>query len=212
MRLEFVLFVFLLFILCLAILSLVFVDERRQIVGVIIDALARAKARRLESRHARQAELDAIETDVPASAPAKVAANPDRAVTTALPPRLVACPYCSEEILPGAKKCKHCGEYLDATLRSRMAQPAPQVVIHNTNKVSARASVVSHRGGRRWSRLVAGILSLLFPGLGQLYKGQLFSGIFWFIIVAVGYIALIVPGLILHSICILGAMMGDPYR
>ena len=23
------------------------------------------------------------------------------------------CPYCGEEILAGAKKCKHCGEWLD---------------------------------------------------------------------------------------------------
>ena len=29
------------------------------------------------------------------------------------------CPYCSEEILIDAKKCKHCGEYLDSELREK---------------------------------------------------------------------------------------------
>jgi len=29
-----------------------------------------------------------------------------------------ACPMCGEQILPTAKKCKHCGEFLDATLRA----------------------------------------------------------------------------------------------
>jgi hypothetical protein len=28
-----------------------------------------------------------------------------------------ACPYCSEEILATARKCRHCGEFLDRTLR-----------------------------------------------------------------------------------------------
>lgn len=27
------------------------------------------------------------------------------------------CPFCSEKIQDAAKKCKHCGEYLDSTLR-----------------------------------------------------------------------------------------------
>jgi hypothetical protein len=30
---------------------------------------------------------------------------------------LIACPYCAEKIQPLAKKCKHCGELLDAQLR-----------------------------------------------------------------------------------------------
>lgn len=34
-----------------------------------------------------------------------------------------ACPYCWEEILAAAKKCKHCGEFLDWTQR-----PQPQAV------------------------------------------------------------------------------------
>jgi TM2 domain-containing membrane protein YozV len=61
----------------------------------------------------------------------------------------------------------------------------------------------------RWNRAVALLLSLIIPGLGQLYKGQLFSGIFWFIAVAIGYVCFIVPGIILHVICIIGAASGN---
>ena len=36
------------------------------------------------------------------------------------------CPYCSEEILTTAKKCKHCGEYIDGELRKSRAESAKQ--------------------------------------------------------------------------------------
>jgi TM2 domain-containing membrane protein YozV len=65
---------------------------------------------------------------------------------------------------------------------------------------------------KRWSRLVAAILSFVIPGLGQLYKGQVFNGLLWFVVVIAGYVAFVVPGAVLHVLCILGAMMGDPYR
>ena len=31
------------------------------------------------------------------------------------------CPYCAEQILALAKKCKHCGEYLDMELKNKPA-------------------------------------------------------------------------------------------
>ena len=38
------------------------------------------------------------------------------------------CPYCSEQILITAKKCKHCGEYLDDSLREENKQKETTVV------------------------------------------------------------------------------------
>jgi TM2 domain-containing membrane protein YozV len=56
------------------------------------------------------------------------------------------------------------------------------------------------------------ILSFLIPGLGQLYKGQPINGLCWFVVTLIGYVLFIIPGLVLHLCCILGAGMGDPYR
>jgi TM2 domain-containing membrane protein YozV len=47
------------------------------------------------------------------------------------PPTTKTCPFCFEQILPTALKCKHCGEFLDPSLRrSRIVSSpaAPQFV------------------------------------------------------------------------------------
>lgn len=52
---------------------------------------------------------------------------------------------------------------------------------------------------------VAAALSFVIPGLGQIYKGEIFSGILYFALVVVGYVMYIVPGILLHLVCIYGA-------
>ena len=71
--------------------------------------------------------------------------------------------------------------------------------------------VIYHLPVRRFSPGVAAILSLFGPGLGQLYKGQFFRAIVWFVIVVAGYCALVLPGVVLHACCILGALGGNPW-
>ena len=88
------------------------------------------------------------------------------------------------------------------------AAQAPAVHITNVNTNVVNAGV----GRKRWSRIIAFLLSLFIPGLGQLYKGQFLNAIVWFVVVVIGYVALIIPGVILHICCALGAAMGDPYR
>lgn len=51
----------------------------------------------------------------------------------------------------------------------------------------------------------AAILSLFFPGLGHMVHGRLLSGIIWFVLVLCGYMALVVPGVVLHIACIVRA-------
>ncbi len=63
-----------------------------------------------------------------------------------------------------------------------------------------------------WNPATAASLSLILPGAGQMYKGSLFNGFAWFVLVVVGYLAFIVPGLVLHLCCIIGATLGDPTR
>lgn len=106
------------------------------------------------------------------------------------------CPYCAEEIRKEAIKCKHCGEFLDFEIRSARFHNSQQDV----------------RLYPKWSRGTAALLSLLLPGAGQMYKGNLGVGLLWMLFVAIGYAMLIVPGLILHLICIITASSGDPYK
>ena len=60
-----------------------------------------------------------------------------------------------------------------------------------------------------WSPGIAAVLSLVIPGAGQMYKGQIANGLVWLICVVIGYFFLVIPGLILHFFCILGAAAGD---
>lgn len=51
----------------------------------------------------------------------------------------------------------------------------------------------------------AAVLSMIVPGAGQLYAGRPLSGVVWFVLVTMGYLLLIVPGLVLHILCIASA-------
>ena len=103
----------------------------------------------------------------------------------------VKCPNCAEVIAAEAKKCKHCGEFLDSNLRqAKLPNPIPLE--------------------QPWNPGVAAVLSLVIPGAGQIYKGQLKPGIWWLVGVVVGYMAFIVPGLMLQIYCIYNAYTADP--
>jgi len=99
------------------------------------------------------------------------------------------CPFCAEMILAEAIKCKHCGEMLDKEEDFWKASPQP-VVISKPSGVSPG---------------VAAVLSLIIPGAGQIYRGKIGKGIMWLILTIIGYFILIVPGLIIHLICIFNA-------
>ena len=64
---------------------------------------------------------------------------------------------------------------------------------------------------KQWNPGTAAVLSLFVPGAGQIYKGRLAAGILWLIVVIGGYLLVIVPGVILHIICIYKAYSGNPY-
>ena len=71
--------------------------------------------------------------------------------------------------------------------------------------------VINQPPVQRWSPGLAAVLSFFLPGLGQLYKGQIINGIVWFFMVMCGYAALILPGVVLHFFCVLGALSGNPW-
>lgn len=50
--------------------------------------------------------------------------------------------------------------------------------------------------------ILAGVLSLLIPGVGQIYNGQLISGIIWLVLTGVSWIGSAgTLGWIVHIIC-----------
>jgi len=111
--------------------------------------------------------------------------------------------------------CKRCHD-APAAFASPQAAPAhaypqqgPPVVIQNVINNHAPAA---YQPQRRWNPGTAALLSFLVPGLGQMYKGQVLNGIAWMGLVILGYVFFIVPGVVLHLICVIGASMGDPYR
>ncbi|BBO32235.1 DUF4339 domain-containing protein [Lacipirellula parvula] len=162
--------------------------------------------------------IDIIEAGQNQSAPVATSTT-HRAIAVPAPaaPPVVnrLCPFCGESIAPTAIKCRHCNEFLDGRPREQ-AQPVAQTVFHAAPAAAPVNVVVNQvvgmHHGPRWSRGVAIVLSFLIPGLGQMYKGQIFNGLAWFIVTTIGYFALVIPGLVLHLCCIIGAASGDPYR
>jgi len=55
------------------------------------------------------------------------------------------------------------------------------------------------------SPAVAGLLSFLWPGAGQIYRGEVGAGIGFMIATLVGYVLFIVPGLVMHIISVVNA-------
>jgi hypothetical protein len=75
---------------------------------------------------------------------------------------LIDCPYCAEKIQALAKKCKHCGELLDAQLRDiEMLKSQKQNVYMNAGGGGGGSSASSSSSGG-WAYREHGILFHLF--------------------------------------------------
>jgi TM2 domain-containing membrane protein YozV len=52
---------------------------------------------------------------------------------------------------------------------------------------------------------LAAVLSVLIPGLGQVYSGRLLAGALWFGLTWLSYWAVLIPGFLVHALCIWSA-------
>jgi hypothetical protein len=80
--------------------------------------------------------------------------------------------------------------------RQRISPPRPALVRYERPELAH---------GREPNAAVAAVLSMVVPGAGQLYAGRPASAVTWFIVVSLGYLMLIVPGILLHVLCIASA-------
>lgn len=52
---------------------------------------------------------------------------------------------------------------------------------------------------------LAAVFSVVLPGLGQVYAGELLPGLLWFAAVSFSYWVVLVPGFLVHGLCIWSA-------
>lgn len=139
------------------------------------------------------------------------------------------CSFCAEIINAEAVKCRFCGEPLIAQFgrggsptpsdlpttqpSPPVQQPPPQIIYqyapHYPSPAMPVYQVPPTPPAQDWNPLLAAFLSFLIPGVGQLYRGQIAAGLLWFFLVPLGYVLFVIPGLILHIICIFGAIAGN---
>ena len=52
---------------------------------------------------------------------------------------------------------------------------------------------------------IAAVLSVIIPGLGQVYCGRLLAGLLWFLAATFGYATILVPGFLIHCLSVWSA-------
>ena len=121
------------------------------------------------------------------------------------------CPFCMAAVPFFAIKCKHCSDFLDG----RQSQPQPQSEFQLPS-----ISAVKQRRVAKWNPGIAAVLSLVIPGAGQMYKGQIFDGFVWLFLVpftygfgcGVNFLLGLIAGIVMHISCVVFASKGNPFR
>jgi|GEM_PF-2500043 len=87
-------------------------------------------------------------------------------------------------------------QMIDMAIQRRNSERAQPFVVHTTVNVTQQSS-----------RGVALLFSIFWPGMGQIYQARVFAGLFFMFLTPIGYLFLILPGMILHVICLIDAAL-----
>jgi hypothetical protein len=162
--------------------------------------------------------IDLIEASTPrdeakaSAAPAFPSASPPGPPTASRDSQgnSTRCRFCNEVILVGAKKCKHCHEYLDDALREIQSLKQPGGMHTPPHAAHALAPLPQPQPVQiqQWTSTnatQAALLSFFVPGLGQMCSGRVPAGLLWMMFTCLGYVCFIVPGIVLHILCVINA-------
>ncbi len=100
---------------------------------------------------------------------------PDFAFEPSKPENSKPCPFCGEQILADAKKCKHCGEFLDPLLIKARNEAAPQPhVISTDESIVRKIADYQNLSGILW--IILGIIQCIgvvtiIAGVWNIYAG-----------------------------------------
>ena len=141
------------------------------------------------------------------------------------------CPYCGEEIVSGARKCRHCGEWLDQDLPQTPPEPVqePVRIVHEQQSQSMaqpQPVIIQQTTVERGGSNGAGTAGFIFALLAILFSwaplvkwllwflGALFSFIGLFkrprgLAVAGFFLSIIGIILIVAIVGVLAALLGD---
>jgi TM2 domain-containing membrane protein YozV len=97
---------------------------------------------------------------------------------------------------------------IDSFLDDCMSSQKPEIVYRDRPQIIIQQAPPQ----RRWRKGTAGLLSLVIPGAGQIYKGQPINGLVWLAFTVFMYGFLIPVGLLAHLFCIVGASSGDEFK
>lgn len=117
----------------------------------------------------------------------------------------VACPSCGQQVVTPAPQGWAPQQSVPA------AEPADALSQLASASTSAayRPTYATGKRPQPFNPGVAAVLSLVIPGAGQMYKGNVGGGLLWLFAVSIGYVLFIIPGVILHIICIFHAASGS---
>jgi len=107
----------------------------------------------------------------------------------------VNCPYCGEEILATAKKCKHCGEWLEKDVNENIAIEKSQPSLSSNGEADSRKwrhKLKSHSMENKF-------FTFIKPFLSYIDSGKLFKKPFNWLYIGLAVVNLILPFILLYK-------------